>query len=151
MVCVQEGRTPNQRRPHFPFFCFLFPFVSCYFSFVFRPFLFLVFFPFCTTLGKLTTSFYAHVLLHLCTPCSLICGFFYMTCDVGRHMANYRATHIEATHWYNIYIYYKYRHTNILQTYIYGTFESTFANANTHKQKQTFIFTWIAWETMRVS
>ena len=85
------------------FSLFPFPFRFMLYFFCLPPVLFVLgcfwYFSPCVQLwGNLTTSFYAHVLLHLCTPCSLICFFFYMTCDVGRHMANYRATHIEATH-----------------------------------------------------
>ena len=101
----------------FPFLPRFFPFVLFPFSFslsfhvIFllsssRPFyfwMFLVFFPFWIILGKLTTSFYTHVLLYLCTPYSIICFFFYITCDVGKYMANYRATHIKVIHSYNTY------------------------------------------------
>ena len=104
----------------FIFHCFFIVFVrivlSLFIFFLFRSFfmflfLFLLsifvlgFSPFYTTLGKLATSCYAHYLLHSCAPCSLICFLFYMTCDVGRHIANYRATDIEATNWNKIYIY----------------------------------------------
>ena len=101
----------------FIFFRFFRLVLSLFIFFLFRSFfMFLLvfllsifvlgFYPFYTTLGKLATSCYAHYLLHSCAPCSLICFLFYMTCDVGRHIANYRATDIEATNWNNIYIYY---------------------------------------------
>lgn len=48
--------------------------------------------------------------------------------------------HLSLSIYLNIHKYYKYRHTNILQTYIYGTFGSTFANANTHTQTKTKTF-----------
>ena len=81
----------------FFFFAFFLSFFSLSFHVIFllcssRPFCFWYFSP---SVGKLTTSCYAHFLLHLCAPCSLICFFFYMTCDMGKHMAHYRA--IEAT------------------------------------------------------